>query len=308
MTYQGYVTDGSGGPIGTSGPVVVNMVFRIFDAATGGNAVWAERQALAVDQGYFSAQLGEGSPVEGVSNAPGGLSDVFTGADASERYVGVTLLGFGRGGANIDVSPRVRLTAAPYAYLATAAAGLASSSGASLVATSTNLSFAGSVTAPSISTPTINVGNLTVTNALNFAGLAGGFVSSTDGGLRVLGGVHRWTNNNNVLSIVTEPSRGYSITRTGTGTYRIVFDTAFSSPPMVVATQMGSIMGGSPVPHWCDVVQSSTTSVAVSEVTIRTLGIDSVNLTWLIGRRSSTSPPVIKSSEWGTTYLLGINM
>ena len=79
MTYQGYVTDGSGGPIGTNGPVVVNMVFRIFDAATGGNAVWAERQALAVEQGYFSAQLGEGSPVEGVSNAPGGLSDVFTG-------------------------------------------------------------------------------------------------------------------------------------------------------------------------------------------------------------------------------------
>ena len=301
MTYQGYVTDGTGSPIGTNGAVVARMVFRIFDAVTGGNAVWAEQQALSVDQGYFSAQLGEGTAIAGVSNPPGGLADVFTGADASERYVGVTLLGFGAGGADIEVTPRVRLTAAPYAYLATAAVGLAGSSGASLLALSTNLVFAGTVTAPSLSTPVINVGNLTVTNSLNFSGLAGGFVSSTDGALRVLGGVHRWTNINNVLTLVTEPSRGYSITRTGVGTFRIVFDTPFSSPPMVVATQLAGIMPGSPVPLWCDVVQSSTTSVAVTEVTVRTLGMDYTSQTWLLWTTALNEPTSYQSIGMGNS-------
>jgi hypothetical protein len=280
MTYQGYVTDGTGAPIGTNGAVVARTVFRIFDALTGGNAVWAEQQALAVEQGYFSAQLGEGSAVAGVSNPPGGLADVFTGADASERYVGVTLLGFGAGGADIEVTPRVRLTAAPYAYLATAAVGLAGGSGASLVLNSTNLSFSGSVSAPSVSSGSILVGDLTVTNALNFSGTAGGFVSSTDTPLRVIAGVHRWTNSNNQVSLVTEPSPGYAVTRIGPGLYRIVFDTAFTSPPMVMATPMASGNGLSRNPQWCDVLQPS--AKALTEVIIRVVVQEAINRNFIV--------------------------
>lgn len=300
MTYQGYVTDGSGTPIGQDGARTLNAIFRIYDAATGGVAVWAEQQAVAVDRGYLSVQLGEGTPVAGVTNPAGGLSFAFTGAGASERYVGVTLVGFGPGGTDIEVSPRVRLTSAPYAYLATAAAGLASSSGASLVATSTNLSFAGTVTAPSISTPTLSVGNLTVTNGLNFSGLAGGFVSSTDMPFRVLGGVHRWTNINNILTFVTEPSKGYSVTRTQAGTYRVVFDTPFSSPPMVIATLLDSTT--SAVQNWCDVIQSTTTSNAVSEVTIRTWGQPWSNRNWVVWTTMLNSPTSWQGVGQGAGY------
>ena len=265
MTYQGFLTDGSGAPIGVDGPVMMNIVFQIYDAATGGNPVWAERQALAVERGYFTAQLGEGKPLDGVSNAPGGLANAFTGAGAAERYVGITVLGFGEGGADAEILPRTRLTAAPYAYLAAAAASLArSGSSAGIDFSGTSVTVPGTLSAPVVNVAALTVGSLTVSNTLSFSGLAGGFVSSTDGAIRMIAGKHQWTNS----GFVSEPSPGYSVTRTGVGTYKITFDTAFKSPPQVFATPMWSGGGTLPMIAWCQIVQATDPTTACREVTV----------------------------------------
>jgi hypothetical protein len=266
MAYQGYLTDGAGTPLGSDGPIMANIVFRIFDSATGGNVVWAERQALVVDQGSFSALLGEGKAVDGVVNAPGGLAEAFTGAGASERYVGITVLGQGSGGTDAEILPRTRLTAAPYAYLATAAARLAtSSSGAGIDFSGSTVTVPGSVAATTINASSLSVGTLTVSNSLSFSGMAGGFVSSTDVPARMIAGKHQWTG----TGLALEPSPGYSVTTVGTGSYRIRFDTPFKTVPQVLATPMwnGSNSSATYIP-WCQVVQSMDPTTACSEVTI----------------------------------------
>jgi microcystin-dependent protein len=111
MTYQGYVRDDQGDPLGNSNPVNKTMQFYVYDAETGGNVKWAEEQIVTVDNGYFSVILGEGNAIGDTPN-----SLVFEGMDrnsdmADSRYVGVKVDG-------VDINPRLRLMTAPYAYLA----------------------------------------------------------------------------------------------------------------------------------------------------------------------------------------------
>ena len=61
MTYQGYLVDGNGDPLGNSAPANYDVVFRIYKAKQGGLAIWGEQQTVTVDKGYFSVLLGEGS-------------------------------------------------------------------------------------------------------------------------------------------------------------------------------------------------------------------------------------------------------
>lgn len=110
----------------------------------------------------------------------------------------------------------------------------------------------------------MTVGSLTVSNTLSFSGLAGGFVSSTDGAMRMIAGKHQWTNS----GFVSEPSPGYSVTRTGVGSYKITFDTAFNSPPQVFATPMWNGSGSLPFIAWCQIVQATDPTTACREVTV----------------------------------------
>jgi microcystin-dependent protein len=111
MTYQGYVRDGDGNPLGNPNPVNKTMEFYVYDAEEGGNVKWGEEQTVTVDNGYFSVILGEGTSIAGTPNTL-----VFDGMDrnsdtADSRYVGVRVDG-------VDINPRLRLMTAPYAYLA----------------------------------------------------------------------------------------------------------------------------------------------------------------------------------------------
>ena len=135
MTYQGYLVDGNGNALGSkedpsnppqrvSSPANYVVVFRIYSAKTQGSAIWAEQQTVTVDKGYFSVLLGQGSQYGSEPN--GDLSAVFDGADASDRFIGITV---DIAGVANEIEPRLRLLTSPYAYTARQARRLTDGSG-----------------------------------------------------------------------------------------------------------------------------------------------------------------------------------
>lgn len=102
LSYQGLLTDNNGVPV-ADGSYAVTI--RFYNAATGGTAV-ATRGPLTVTtfKGLFAITLGTG----GTDNAP----LPFTLAD-QEFFVGLTV-----SPSTTELSPRVQLTAVPYAFIA----------------------------------------------------------------------------------------------------------------------------------------------------------------------------------------------
>ena len=96
VNYQGYVTDAGGSPISNT----VTLVFRIWDASSGGSEVWSEtHNNVPVNQGYFSVFLGsQGTPL---------TPSVFS---STSRYIEVT---FGA-----TTFGRQRFASVPYALVA----------------------------------------------------------------------------------------------------------------------------------------------------------------------------------------------
>lgn len=114
MTYQGYLTDANGVALATNATKNFDVIFRIYDAESGGTVLWGEQQTVTVDKGYFSVLLGEGSAV----GARPELSTVFSNSTASVRWMGLTVKGIGAGNTDVDIAPRLRFLSSPYAYLA----------------------------------------------------------------------------------------------------------------------------------------------------------------------------------------------
>ncbi|MCF7763420.1 MAG: tail fiber domain-containing protein [Verrucomicrobia bacterium] len=81
--------------------------------------------------------LGEGSSVGGLPHATD-LSSVFTGADASDRWIGITVDGS-------EVTPRIRFFAAPYAQLARSANSLVSGAQTGVLNATGNVTAEGSL-------------------------------------------------------------------------------------------------------------------------------------------------------------------
>jgi hypothetical protein len=94
INYQGYLTDSGGTPI--NGPV--SMQFSIYDTPTGGSVLWTETQSVAVNNGIYSINLGEVTPI--------------TLAFDAQYYLGVTV------GTDPEMTPRRSLTNVPYAFRA----------------------------------------------------------------------------------------------------------------------------------------------------------------------------------------------
>ena len=127
MTYQGYLVDSNGVPLGNSAPANYDVVFRIYNAKSGGEPIWSEVQTITVDKGYFSVLLGEGSAY---SNEPytKQISTVFVGQDISDRFIGITVSGISNG-ADLEITPRLRLVTSPYSFTATHARNVIDGSG-----------------------------------------------------------------------------------------------------------------------------------------------------------------------------------
>lgn len=101
LTEQGRLFDVVGAPLNAS----VTLHFAVYAAASGGVALWQESQLVTLDEGYFSADLGEITPF------PASLWD------GSIRYVGITV------GSDPEMSPRQVAQSVPYALRAGDAVG-----------------------------------------------------------------------------------------------------------------------------------------------------------------------------------------
>jgi hypothetical protein len=143
INYQGKVADSTGLPIGATGtaaapvaaPVNRKVVFRIFDAATGGTRLWTEEQTATISLGVFSVLLGNGIAPTGTAsteNRPA-LDTVFTPSAATSRFLEIMV----DNGDNVitdsdkPISPRQQITSTAFALHAKVADGLAPASSTS---------------------------------------------------------------------------------------------------------------------------------------------------------------------------------
>ncbi|MFO7622639.1 MAG: hypothetical protein R6W81_15465, partial [Bacteroidales bacterium] len=101
LTQQGRLFDAGGEPVSGT----VTLLFAIYSSPTGGTALWSEEQEVSLDEGFFSAQIGDVVPL------PAGLFD------GSVRYLGVTV------GDDPEMTPRQPLVSVPYALTANNATG-----------------------------------------------------------------------------------------------------------------------------------------------------------------------------------------
>ena len=110
LTYQGFLTDQNGKPLGDPAPVNKNIVFRIYDVASNGSSLWSSSQTVTIDKGHFSVLLGEGSAVA-TEPFSADLSSVFAGSTASDRFLELSV-------DSTKISPRLQFFTSPYAFLA----------------------------------------------------------------------------------------------------------------------------------------------------------------------------------------------
>ena len=173
LNYQGYLTDANGIPLGNGNPTNYPVQFRIYNDPTASgvtNLIWGELQLVTVDRGYFTVLLGSGTAIAG-SPWTNNLTGLFTAPDASSRYVGMTAPGL----SSVEILPRLRLLASPYALLAANAvnaANLVNSSGTPLINASGNtVNITGNV----------NLGGNTITgNGSGLTGLTSAQIPSLD--------------------------------------------------------------------------------------------------------------------------------
>lgn len=130
INYQGIVSDSTGTLIGATSALNRKIIFRIFDAATGGNRLWTEEQTVTIYKGEFSVLLGNGTTATGTASSEShpSLDTIFTPSTSTTRYVEV-MVDNGDGSitaADTPISPRQTITTAAYAFHAKVADGIAS--------------------------------------------------------------------------------------------------------------------------------------------------------------------------------------
>jgi hypothetical protein len=106
LTEQGRLFDNMGNPsTGT-----VSLTFNAYTSATGGTTLWTEVQSIPLDSGYFSAILGEVTPL------PAGFFEAQAAA-GSTVYLGITV------NTDAEMTPRQPIQSVPYALVANNAVG-----------------------------------------------------------------------------------------------------------------------------------------------------------------------------------------
>ncbi|MFO7676178.1 MAG: hypothetical protein R6X12_07690 [bacterium] len=100
MSYQGRLTDTLGVPVPNGS---YSVVFRLYTQPSGGSAFWTETQSVTTEDGLFAVLLGSVTPVA-------------TLPDAGTAYLGMAVAG------GAELTPRLRIVSAAYAYLSERAA------------------------------------------------------------------------------------------------------------------------------------------------------------------------------------------
>ena len=180
VSYQGYLTDGTGAPLGNTntGPKNYALVFKIYNSQTGSatnNLLYSEQQIVTVDKGYFSCVLGIGT-VYSINDPHPDLTLLFPSTLATPLYVETTVLGT----PSIVILPRLQLVTSPFSFLANNAVNaqnLINSSNSSVLTISGNsltigntnsyLNVNGTINATAANiTGAINAGSATITNTV----------------------------------------------------------------------------------------------------------------------------------------------
>lgn len=100
VNFQGVLTDGSGAPIADGNH---SLTFRVYDALSGGNLQWQEKQMVTTDGGLFHALLGSVTSV---------TAAVF---DGTPRFLEVQVE------SDTPLAPRQQFVSIPYAFHAATA-------------------------------------------------------------------------------------------------------------------------------------------------------------------------------------------
>lgn len=152
INYQGKVYDSTGLPLGATGsasapvaaPVNRKVLFRFYDAVTGGNRLWTEEQTVTIAVGEFSVLLGQGIAATGTAAGESrpAIDAVFTSGSAS-RYLEITVDNGDNAitAADVPITPRQQITTTAYSFRARTADSIAGSSDLAitpLTGTSTN--------------------------------------------------------------------------------------------------------------------------------------------------------------------------
>ena len=98
-TQQGRILDSTGAPV-TKKVAITFTLYNDPKASAAANVLWTETQNITPDDGYFSAQLGDVTPI------PAGKFD------GSVLYIGIQV------GSDDEMVPREEITSVPYATLA----------------------------------------------------------------------------------------------------------------------------------------------------------------------------------------------
>lgn len=163
INFQGKLTNPDGTNVSDGSRT---MVFSIYTVSSGGAAVWTESKSVSTVDGIFQTALGD------TTTLPGSVD--FNG---SSLYLGVTVA------ADAEMTPRIRLTAAPYAFNADLIDGLDSVALGQLASTqtwtgtntlqpTTNIS-ALVIKQTSFGSPTADIFNVQTANATNIIQIAG---------------------------------------------------------------------------------------------------------------------------------------
>lgn len=96
IAHQGRLYDSNDTPLDT----VLTLTFTLYDADSGGNALWTESHDVTFENGYFSVQLGDDSAFD---------ATIF---DGSTRYLGVQVAN------DPEMTPRAPVGSVPYALVA----------------------------------------------------------------------------------------------------------------------------------------------------------------------------------------------
>ena len=154
INYQGQLTDNNGSPV--NGPVT--MVFKIFDAATGGLELYSETQSVTVTGGIFNVLIGSTNAI------PLTLFDSST-----SRFLQISVNG-------AVLTPRRQFGSVPYAFTSRSAGGIQQIDAGNAI----------SVTKPTGPATTINVSNNSINDdevqneSLSDSSLAPGSVGNSE--------------------------------------------------------------------------------------------------------------------------------
>jgi len=100
LSYQGRLTDSLGNPVPDGS---YQLTFRLYSQETGGTPFWTEVQTVSVRNGIFSVLLGSVTPISSVP-------------DAGTVYLSLQV------GTGSELTPRLRIVSAAYAFLSERAA------------------------------------------------------------------------------------------------------------------------------------------------------------------------------------------